>query len=589
MLNRYLIVAVITSVALVSCSNEEYIGEDITLINSLSQISFNSVTPQMTRSDATTAERLGNNFVVFGTKTVNNNIQKVFDNYQVNYVTNTAHTTESNSANWEYVNYTNVPDGVTTNVGVTAFSALTGSNEANSNGVRQSIKFWDFNASQYSFFAYSLGIGTGGESPTYATATAMVNDGTNCSYSLSGTQDQLSACYISKKNTISSLSSSSTQVNLEFVNFMSKIQLKFYETIPGYSVKELRFYADDVNTTSTTTPYLYAGSSAIVTGGTYHVGFDSNGTPLISLETQGQTTTTNIAFSTTLTDYAGADHKEVAGNYLGRTSNAATSTASLGVFPNDAGVALTLKMDYTLVSRDGTNEIIHVKGATAIIPATFTVWQPNYAYTYIFKITDNDLYPITLDAVIIMEQTGYQETITTVHEPSITTYCKGQVVTENAEYPTGKNIYVVVNNGTENVALTTANAKLYRVTLTNTKTSDQEGYYASPLQEITEATVENALATGVKDNEVSPTTWTTTDYHNWALVVTTTDVPTLTSVTEIDANDAPDGNAITINGAKFKPTTPGTYVFEYTIPAVYLEGVLTSPETKHYKVIKVVE
>ena len=594
MKDRNLIIAAIAGIIgilLVGCSNEEYLGE-VTPTTSLGQITFNSSVPKLTRTDAATAGKLGNNFVVWGTKTLaNDEIQKVFDNYQVNYVTNTAGTTTTNSADWEYINYMNVPDGVTTNAGVQAFSV----SNVNTGG-EQTIKYWDFSALQYDFFAYSLGEGGDEDSNpstanTYATTSAMNSDG----YSLTGNLEQLKACFISKKRTISSLSASATQVNLEFISFLSRIQMKFYETIPGYSVKELRFYVDDDNNnTPPETPALYAGNVglAIATGGTYNIRFDANGNPLISSgTTDNNNTTTYITFKDSLIDYAGPEFREANANYIGRASNAATATEPLYVVPNATGAVLTLKMDYTLVSRDRTYETIQVRGATATIPAAFTTWQPGYAYTYIFKLTDDNLTPITLDAVVNEDPSGYQETITTVNLPSITTYAKGQVtVNEHYEYNKNQKIYVVVENANELITSGEGtNAKLYNATLTNTLSSGEEGYHAESKQNITEATVANALANG----------GTVIDDYKWQLTVTTASDP-LTAVTSIAAADAPEGKAVTINGAAFTPTTAGAYVFEYTAAAVkytaddpaVIDGIknvgdIKTPETKHYKIIKV--
>lgn len=95
------------------------------------------------------------------------------------------------------------------------------------------------------------------------------------------------------------------------------------------------------------------------------------------------------------------------------------------VLPNPDGSELNLKVDYTLLSRDGNGEEIKVIGATATVPATFAKWQPNNSYTYIFKISDNTngavgsiigLRPITLDAVVNTDADGRQETVTTVTE-----------------------------------------------------------------------------------------------------------------------------------------------------------------------------
>lgn len=574
-MKKNLLIAAIAITALASCSSNDFVGDESPQVTSeiVGAISFTSGTPAITRtakSGADAATDLNNNFVVFGYKTVSSSPQVVFDNYQVNYVTSSDNTTTSNSAGWEYVGYKNLPDGVTTNVGVTAFSALTGSGLANENAIDQSIKYWDFNASQYDFFAYSLG--TGSES-NWAKATAM----SNSTYSLEGTAAQLGTCYISNKKIVAPLSTSTTEVDLEFRSFLTKVQLGFYETIPGYSVKEVKFYPSS-SETSTTTPSLYTANAVIPNGGKYTVTFDANGKAQVALATSDPEPTkiSKIDFNTTLTDYVGADYKEdnTSTVYLGRASSAATKTNVINVLPNPANTnALNLKMDFTLVSRDGTGETINMTGATAVIPAAYAQWKPNYKYTYLFKISDNTnaqsgtitgLYPITLDAVITDAQDGSQETITTVSNPSITTYANASAVLTDEEYKSGANIYVVVNDG---VVLTVGtNAKLYTATIE-----------AGAAQGITEETVKNALANGTQ----TPTgTWTVTDALGKKLVVTTASVPTLTATTEIAADDSPTGVAITVNGAKFTPSAAGYYVFEFTDTS---DG-----SKKYYKVIKVV-
>ena len=51
-------------------------------------------------------------------------------------------------------------------------------------------------------------------------------------------------------------------------------------------------------------------------------------------------------------------------------------------FPVDDSHPLTLRVDYTLLSTDGSGETINVHGATAVIPSTYTKWQPNYQRYY---------------------------------------------------------------------------------------------------------------------------------------------------------------------------------------------------------------
>ena len=560
MKKKHFILAATAIALMASCADESYVGDQNALdaANGERAISFGSGTPAMTRADKTGGEAaadLNNNFVVFGYKMMSDDSkQTVFDNYQANYVTNTAHTTTSNSAGWEYVGYKNLKSAMTENTGVA--TNTTGGNE-------QTIKYWDYSASNYKFYAYSLGTGKSG--PSYANGSTMSQGNT---YTLEGDQDQLASCYISELLTISDPNGSTpTEVDLRFLSIKSKIQLGFYETIPGYSVKELKFYADgEPGTSSTTTPVLYAGSSILPKAGTYTVTFDSNGKPQLAWEaaaTDGSQA--SVSFSPTLTGYVGRDYLENDETvYLGRSSNTATKTEVKDVLPYATGADLTLKVDYTLISRDGTGETIEAKGATAVIPAAFTQWKPNYKYTYLFKISENSnpqigevtgLYPITLDAVVASEQDGSQETITTVAEPSITTYAKASSVLSDNEYKTNSNIYVVVETAGAVQALTVGtNANLYLVT-------NDTG--SGVVQEITEKSVENALANGTKDNESTPTSWTVIGAGMKSLIVTTTGVPALTAITEIAAADSPTGVAITINGAKFTPTAAGTYAFEF--------------------------
>ena len=581
-MKKNLLIAAIAITALASCSSNDYVGDQSPQTSSGTNgaISFTSGIPAVTRtSGATAAASLNNNFVVFGYKTVNSTPQKVFDNYQVNYVTSSENTTTSNSAGWEYVGYKNLPGGITTNVGVTAFAALTGSGLANESAIDQSIKYWDFAATSYDFFAYSLGTSN---NSNWAKASALNMTGYGESsahpgYTLTGNQTQLGACYISKKRHIDSPSTPVTAVDLTFVNFLSKIQLKFFETIPGYSVKDLKFYnANDTKSTGDAgtdglKPALYGAANCISTAGTYIITFDANNDPVVTLSSAASpdskvefdaiTTPPNVWLS----GFAGRDYKETEETvYLGRAANAATSTSQISVFPNSTGVALTLKMDYTLVSRDGTGETLQVTGATATIPAVYTAWKPNYAYTYIFKITDDKLVPITLDAIVTETIEGNQTTITTVDNPSITTYQNGTI---NDEYYAGTDIYVVVG---DNTALSTSNIKLYTASLTL-----EAGENPKPaIQEITEATVANALAHS----------GSVTDANGATLAVTAINSGT-DALSILNADTEVNGiSYLADKAAKFTPSAP-------TAPAptkYYVLEYIDGSSNKHYKVIKVV-
>ena len=376
----------------------------------------------------------------------------------------------------------------------------------------------------------------------------------------------------------------------------------------------MNFYNADNDASPNTTAKLYTtGTTDAFNGdGTYVVYFPTTGSTnkektdynkahvdFIPASTSG---TSSVKSFGALDNFQSTESGcyEAADNYLGRASNEATyagvSTDNYYtvVTPNEKGAVLNLKVNYTLVSTDGSGETINVTGATAKVPAVYGAWKSGYAYTYIFKISQNTngvtnpaagpagLYPITFDAVVTETEDGIQETITSVSESSITTYAKGAVVTANNEYKAGNNIYVMING----VTLTATNAKLYTVTLDD-----------DAAQTINEASVANALANGTE----SPTgTWKVKDANDKNMTVTTvTGSDAISIVDNIAAADAPDGNAITgINAAKFTavaPASPATvkyYAFEYiktprvaATPAVYTavaDGTTLTSGTKYY-------
>ena len=139
---------------------------------------------------------------------------------------------------------------------------------------------------------------------------------------------------------------------------------------------------------------------------------------------------------------------------------------------------MILKVDYELYN-DKSGETIKVKGAKAVVPKMYMTWNPNYAYTYLFKISDNTngttgtegtspegLFPITFDAVTIAATDGAEVgTITTVSTPAITTYQAGSVSSTGITYATAATtepIYITVNtDGT--LKTLTSKIKLFKL------------------------------------------------------------------------------------------------------------------------------
>ena len=565
-MKKYFIYAA-SALALASCSSDDFLGENPgNEQNASSAINFGGETGKITRANKTgkdAATALGNKFVVFGYKTTGSTTSTVYDHYNIAWK-GTDNKTESNTAGWDYV-------------GVEKNSLAT--------STEQTIKYWDYSAGQYDFIAFSFGDRTQGTGDDDVKASKVT---TTPSYTLTGKTANLAKCFIADRITAKNKAtekankqySYGSAINFAFRSLATKVTMGIYETIPGYSVKDVKFYtkADDNNPAET--PTLYAASATIPADdakGTMTVTFGSNTETAVDFNeakvtwkvAEGSNNSSTIAFSALST--VGKEKSEKTGtDFIGRDiTNASKPTDFKVVLPGTTVGDLTLKVDYTLESIDGSGEEIKVKGATAVVPEIYTKWQPNFAYTYIFKITDKTngstgtgtdpagLYPITFDAVVTETGDGIQQTITTVNNPAITTYAKG---TLNNEYKKNANIYVSVQN--QALTLTpTANCALYTVTATD--------------MNISEASVANCLVNGKKD--ATNNTWTIADGTKKLVVTVATG---LSIVDKIDANDTPDGKEITGNFAKFTPTTATSYVFEFTA---------ADGKTKHYKVIKVVE
>lgn len=597
--SNYLIgFAALASLTLVGCSDNDYVGADPNISpenQTNGEIVFAANSPKLTRADivgATAAGKLGNTFVVEGTKgseqEASPSTTEVFDNYVVKYGANTAGTTTSNTNNWEYVGQTH--------------SAI-GTDPASQIGRKvnqQTIKYWDYTENQYDFIAYSTGNKTmvagsnkdaegklsAGEVSVTKIATGTALSGTAYRF-IGRSVDDLSNCYVTDITNVPKANYNNV-VTLKFKNITSKVRVGLYETVPGYSVKNVQFYEDDATAIATLTGkeaanlYTPAGTT-IPQSGTIivrypHIGSNSAteadyNKASVSV-TPGNESTPKLAFGALTNNYATAEFNEAAGSiYLGRTLPTATFAGESAanyytpVLPNTSGQNLTLRVNYTLVSTDGSGEEINIFGAKAVVPSTYTNWLNNYAYTYIFKITDNTngwtsvasgdpagLFPITFDAVVkeMVEYDGEQTTVTTVATPSITTYQQGHVYTTD-EYATstGKNIYVqVMDNSTTPASLvktlSNTNSLLYKIT------KDGNDYKASEA-EVMDAllkqwTVDGDVITGRNS------------------VVLTKDGTIANNVTKIDngVNDDPitvaSGSAAEID---ITTLTSGTYAYVY--------------------------
>ena len=383
---------------------------------------------------------------------------------------------------------------------------------------------------------------------------------------------------------------------MSFRHLASKVRMALFEIVPGYVISDVKFYTDATSPTTDNTEGTLIGE--FNNSGTLTVYFPTTGTVNATKEdynkahvrftkstTEGETAVLNFKKFGAV-NYNNQDEGTIPEGTTYLSQNAAKpSYCGAGyqnVLPSEgAPSAITLRIDYKLTSVDGSNETINVKGATATVPAKYTEWKSGYAYTYIFKISQDTngstggsstgLTAISFDAVVVDDEAnGLQETITTVSDNSFTTYGykDNKVTTNGNEYVDGTDIYatVYVPAAGETAAKTVAPQKLYTVTLEDGAT-----------QTINEASIANALVKGT--NDTAKKTWTVTDYAGKKMVVTET-----TGVaSEVTSVPAYSGHTLSVNALKWTgvvtdPAKETYYAVEYD-----------NGTKKSYKIVKVVK
>ena len=489
MKTKYFFFAALVVGALASCSEDEFTMD--TSPTKISQesapISFKGGAQYMTRSEANDITKLAGNFMVAATKTVGSSTQKVIDNYKVWNKASDATDNTTNRYGWEYV----------------GDKDATGLGEGNITLEKdQSIKYWDLSASAYHYVAGSPTLAfefifDSSNKITGATITGIrahvnanpVKDANGTA--IAGDVTPIGAVYVAdpiilnpNANHTSAVGKNyENSVKFNFTGQQALVRVGIYETIPGYHVTAINFYPyDKTNTTWSTTPATYHNVILnSLTNASYFLGGTLNATL-----TYNWSATPNPTYSFT---YNGATHSSnswYGGSfYLSEekpmlTTSSATKTdmerffgtdkemqesGYFPVMPTATGATnspLVLKCDFTLTSDDHSGETIEVKGATAAIPANFSQWEVNHAYTYLFKISDKTagaqgvLYPIQFDAMIVDGKNNRDGFITTVSVPSITSYQFASPYTTldgndhvsevGIKYVTGTPIYVTVQD-----------------------------------------------------------------------------------------------------------------------------------------------
>ena len=174
------------------------------------------------------------------------------------------------------------------------------------------------------------------------------------------------------------------------------IRVAIYETVPGYSVRNMSFFYND-NSSPEDNVYLYK--------------------------------TDKILYCGPLHGFASAESYEGEGQYIGRTVINPVITDYVRTDPKtDIGTFL-LKTNYQLIACDGSGEQIQIREANAAIPTNTIFLKYGHKYTLFYKIHDKtqsittsvDLsvwFQITLDAIFDDTDGDYIYTSGSMIDPS---------------------------------------------------------------------------------------------------------------------------------------------------------------------------
>ncbi len=595
-MNKYFLYAA-SVLALASCSSDDFLGENSgngqNATNSV--INFGGGTTKTTRATSNSTYKIenlkANGFWVYGTKhsateeKTAKNDQAVYTNYLLAYTEGSANNTQSNTAGWEYVGVDN---------------SLYRNNVTPKVDEAQTIKYWDYSAVAYTFYAATAKPEDVKDGKVIINKTTSDDAGTVYTKGYEVTLkdgadwDQL---YFADRKVINKTKDAEHakhdvyggEVNFTFRNALTKVRVAMYETVPGYSVSIDKFYytkdGESTQTTVATDKFTAdANNTPLVTsaaGVTYKVVYYNDKEADGQLENQPKMLPNATGEGAPKKVFKIGDGETLIGSADDTKSGTELSTIitkptydtkdgkyTLFMPQADNDKTLNLKVDYTLTSLDKSGEQIHVKGATATIPAKYLCWRPNYAYTYIFKISDNTngstggaddpagLYPITFDASVVVTENGNAEFISAMGESTITTFAvkDGVYQHDKADYENGSDLYAtVVDKDKSTVTLATGNTKVYKLTDTG-----------AAVPNLSEALVANWVANNKTTN------YEVVDAANYTFV---------SSVPSEDGKTISLGTAAALQMEKVKA---GKYVIEYT-------GATALPDTytKVYKIVTV--
>ena len=415
-------VLILACAALTACTNDIDLGPNKEQVETLSNaIGFQMAKKNMTTTKGTeTLQSQGHyNFGVWGYKDTDTD-HEIMGNYLVGYYDATkGYDTQrgttfgdgSNSVDgksyWMYEGM-----GSTEYTGNYAGEAISSKTAYQSNVPYQYLRYWDKAADYTCFYAYAPYI-NGSETAKYVDGTPA--SGSSDTYTMTipdgsikeGYNDASLLEYMYATTTVKK-ADYGHDVNLVFKRLNAKVNIGFWEEVPGYKVQIITLqegtYDRGVYATpairSDATPYTYSWGQYYKTNGVKIDFGDPTASPRTittklfngTLSSPAKTEDATLKFKEPSgelgTNKAGA--KKSDDTYYAIPKGGTSTSFESGVTTNTTAVktGFTFHVSYKLIGED-TNEEIRVYNATVFVPATFCYWEAGKAYTYYFKITKN--------------------------------------------------------------------------------------------------------------------------------------------------------------------------------------------------------
>lgn len=302
----------------------------------------------ISRAGETGLETIATSFRVWGYKTTGGNKTDGFTNPQNvmnGYIVNWKQPKTGETGSWEYTGIENEELKTT-----------------------QTIKYWDYSATSYRYFAFS-------PANEKVTTTLLSEDGSTANNLNTATQTSFSIPFEYKENATSSTTPYvsdlwlSDNQNFENRKYGECVKLTFAPIIT-----KVRFkfnYMADTPVSITKISFRNINDAASPTSGNIIITY-----PITGMDTQASyiwettgTGTDPINFTIPYEEDGDQNHQ--------------TDTRQKWYFVPPLGDSKTTQQSAYIITAD-----INGKKATATVPAEFMQWKAGYQYTYIFKITE---------------------------------------------------------------------------------------------------------------------------------------------------------------------------------------------------------